>query len=74
MIDLKRLALMTIALAVVSSANNCLYGTIMEPENVSLLGEWGYGVDNGPLTWGRLSANNSSCRTGTSQSPIDIGN
>jgi carbonic anhydrase len=63
-----------IALAVGTMANNCLYGTAQESQNVSALGDWGYAVDNGPLYWSRLSPSNSLCSTGTSQSPIDIGN
>lgn len=34
---------------------------------------FGYDVSKGPLTWYKLSDNNTACRGGRNQSPIDIG-
>ncbi len=33
---------------------------------------WGYGPDNGPAVWGRLSSEYALCAVGNRQSPIDI--
>lgn len=33
---------------------------------------WGYGPDDGPAVWGRLSGEYALCATGTRQSPIDL--
>lgn len=33
---------------------------------------WGYGQDNGPKTWSRLSETYQACDTGATQSPIDL--
>lgn len=35
---------------------------------------WGYGAENGPAVWGRLSPNYALCATGSRQSPIDLRN
>ena len=35
---------------------------------------WGYGAENGPDVWGRLSPNYALCATGSRQSPIDLRN
>jgi carbonic anhydrase len=35
--------------------------------------EWSYEGDQGPAHWGDLKAGYSACKTGTEQSPIDIG-
>lgn len=35
---------------------------------------WGYGAENGPHVWGRLSADYALCATGSRQSPIDLRN
>jgi carbonic anhydrase len=60
-------------LAAPLALGNCLYGTSQFPQDASILGEWGYAADNGPLTWAKLSMNNSLCGSGRNQSPIDIG-
>ena len=36
--------------------------------------EWGYGVENGPAVWGKLSPEYALCAVGTHQSPIDLVN
>ncbi len=36
--------------------------------------EWGYGAENGPAVWGRLSPEYVLCAEGTAQSPIDLVN
>ena len=33
---------------------------------------WGYSGDTGPEHWGQLAPEFGECKTGTSQSPIDI--
>ncbi len=35
---------------------------------------WGYGAENGPDVWGRLSADYALCAEGSRQSPIDLRN
>lgn len=48
-----------------------------ESENSSSVSNepaWGYGADNGPDVWGRLSPNYALCATGSRQSPIDLRN
>ena len=36
--------------------------------------EWGYGTENGPAIWGKLSPEYALCAVGTHQSPIDLVN
>lgn len=45
-----------------------------DPPSHSNGAAWGYGAENGPDVWGRLSANYALCAAGSRQSPIDIRN
>ena len=45
-----------------------------DPPSHSDKAGWGYGADNGPDVWGRLSPNYALCATGSRQSPIDLRN
>ena len=65
----------TLLLASTASAT-CLHGLSMfkraEGEAVKL-GQFGYGPLNGPFNWATLAVENEACKTGTNQSPIDLG-
>ncbi|MDE3001135.1 MAG: carbonic anhydrase family protein [Gemmatimonadota bacterium] len=48
-----------------------------EPEGSSSVSDkpaWGYGAENGPAAWGRLSADYALCADGLRQSPVDLRN
>lgn len=57
------------ALFVAGVSAGCMHG-------ISLMrraeGDFGYGDDNGPLLWHTLSPENSLCKTGRNQTPINI--
>lgn len=62
-----------------SSMRKLCCGTIASSESEdspshSNKAAWGYGADNGPDVWGRLSADYALCATGSRQSPIDLRN
>ena len=45
-----------------------------DSSSVSNKAAWGYGAENGPAVWGRLSADYALCAEGSRQSPIDLRN
>ncbi|KAJ8110822.1 hypothetical protein OPT61_g6426 [Boeremia exigua] len=53
----------------------CLHGLSMfkRAEGSAEVSTFGYGPENGPFNWASLAPENEACRTGTNQSPINIG-
>lgn len=43
-----------------------------EPSDGHGAAHWGYGADDGPIVWGKLSSEYAACSTGLEQSPIDV--
>jgi carbonic anhydrase len=53
---------------------SCLHGLSMfkRAEGAVELPSFGYGAENGPFKWADLAVENEACRTGTTQSPINL--
>ncbi|KAK1234637.1 hypothetical protein PQX77_002162 [Marasmius sp. AFHP31] len=66
------LSLFTIAIATTSASASCAYGTtahtLMRRAGKEL--NYHYNAEGGPLTWGFIDPNYSTCYTGRTQSPI----
>lgn len=63
---------MTLLLAGTASAS-CLHGLYRRAEGEVEIPFFGYEGTFGPLNWASLAPENEACKTGTNQSPINIG-
>jgi carbonic anhydrase len=67
-----RLALLNLASLVSVVVGTCSHGTYLQRRDGGGHAGFGYGYADGPLLWQNLSPENSLCKSGKNQSPIDV--